>query len=397
METTEHGKGAEGISDCVLCTECTEMETYRLSSKLRENDSEYLIQTSNDSNLGAVSTTIFVNGVVAERVTQPHPEQVDPQDVLALVKSSHGEKKKEIESLLGAYRQAIKQAEPDTMYHLGTAFYYKGFYAEARELFYQAASSSTEHHQAYNFLVVAELALNNPTEAVASGSRAVSMRPRFADYRNNYGEALLAADNYKAAIEQFEQAIEINMYYSDAYFNLALGHIVEAIRQPDRERWPSRLERISDCIKKAVLIYDKYRGQRLDDAMEALQRAELREALATLKAVREGKRESKRREYAAFHTRFLLVPGWMSEKAVADRIAFLKAELQKNPTYVDLYAELSQCYLEQAKMAWQRAIENYRKTTEINPSLRRAHIALDETEAVYEKMCAVLGRITEKG
>jgi len=54
-------------------------------------------------------------------------------------------------------------------------------------------------------------------------------------------------------------------------------------------------------------------------------------------------------------------------------------------------------YLEQAKMAWQKAIENYRKTTEINPSLRRAQIALDETEAVYEKMCTVLGRITEKG
>ncbi|MCB2201401.1 hypothetical protein KQH51_01570 [bacterium] len=373
------------------------METYRLSSKLRENDSEYLIQTSNDANLGAVSTTIFINGVVAERVTRPHPEQVDPQDVLSLVKSSHGEKKKELEALLAAYRQAIQQSEPDTMYHLGTAFYYKSFYAEARELFYQAASSATEHHQAYNFLAVTELALNNPAEAVASGARAVGMRPRFADYRNNYGEALLAIDDYQAAIEQFEQAIEINMYYSDAYFNLALGLIVEAIRQPDRDKWPSRLGKISDSLKKALLIFEGYRGPRFEGAMDALQRSELREALAELKAVREAKREAHRREFAAFHTRHLLVPGWMSEKAVADRIAFLKAELQKNPTYVDLYAELSQCYLEQSKLAWERAIDNYRKTMEINPSLRRAQIALDETEAVYDRMCAVLGRITEKG
>ncbi|MDX9858201.1 MAG: tetratricopeptide repeat protein [candidate division Zixibacteria bacterium] len=373
------------------------METYRLSSKLREKDSEYLIQTSNDSTVGAVSTSIFINGILAERTTQAHPEQVDPQDVLALVKSSHGEKKKEIESLLSAYRQAISQAEPDTMYHLGTAFYFKGFYAEARELFYQTAASGTEYHQAYNFLAVTELALNNAQEAVQNGARAVAMRPRFADYRNNYGEALLAVDDYKGAIEQFEQATEINMYYGDAYFNLAIAHIVEAVRQPDRERWGARLGRIGDCLKKAGLIYEIYRNPRTEQAVALLQRGELREALTALKAVREAKREAGRREYAAFHTRFLLVPGWMSEKVVADRIAFLKAELQKNPTYVDLYAELSQCYLEQSKMAWQKAIDNYRKTTEINPSLRRAQIALDETEAVYEKMCTALGRITEKG
>ncbi|MBD3403606.1 hypothetical protein GF420_11975 [candidate division GN15 bacterium] len=373
------------------------METYRLSSKLRENESEYLIQTANDANLGSVSTTIYINGVVAERVTRPHPQQIDPEEVLTLVKSSHGEKKKEIESLLTAYRQAIQSAEPDTMYHLGTAFYFKGFYAEARELFYQTASTGTEHHQAYNFLTITELALNNPDEAVHSGKRAVSMRPRFADYRNNYGEALLAVDDFRGAIEQFSEAIAINMYYGDAYFNLALAYIVQAIREPNRDKWPARSNQITDYLKKAALIYEDYRGPRYDSAIEALHRGELREALTTLKTIRETKREATRKEFAAFHTRFLLVPGWMTERAIADRIAFLKAEINKNPTYVDLYAELSQCYLEQAKMAWQKAIENYRKTTEINPSLRRAQAALSETETVYEHICATLGRITEKG
>jgi hypothetical protein len=76
------------------------METYRLSSKLKEKDREYLIQTANDSNVGTVATVIYVDGVLTETVNCPHPADVQPQEVLSLVKMTHNEKKQEIETLL---------------------------------------------------------------------------------------------------------------------------------------------------------------------------------------------------------------------------------------------------------------------------------------------------------
>jgi hypothetical protein len=110
------------------------METYRLSSKLREKDREYLIQTANDNDLGSVATTIYVDGVLTETVNCPHPNEIKPQDVLSFVKVTHGEKKKEVETLLQTYARVLNSGDVESMSQLGTAFFFKGFYHEAREL-----------------------------------------------------------------------------------------------------------------------------------------------------------------------------------------------------------------------------------------------------------------------
>lgn len=373
------------------------METYRLSSKLRENENEYLIQTANDANASAVSTSVFVNGVLAERVACPHPEEVDAQALLQLVKSTHGQKKKEIESLLEAYRSIVQSGQPETMYHMGTAFYYKGFYAEARELFLKATMLDHDHHQALNYLGLTEMALAHPGPAIEAGARAVSLRPKYADYRNNYGEALLADQRYSEAITEFDTAIKINMYYSDAYLNLGLARMLEAHLDPDSTLWPERRGHIRDLVNKAALIFEKYKGSRFDAGLEAVQKADLHQALAIFRTIRESKREASRQQFGALQSRFMVMGEWVTESAIADRVSFLKSELKKNPTYVDLQAELSQCYLEQAKLSWQKAIEQYKKSLQVNPSLEKVIVAVKEVEPVYEQICAALSRITEKG
>jgi tetratricopeptide (TPR) repeat protein len=373
------------------------METYRLSSKLKEQDSEFLIQTANSSTGASIQTTVYVNGTVAERIAQPHPEEIDPQDVLALVKRSHGEKKKEIELLLGSYRSVLDQDDPETMHQLGTAFFYKGFYKEARELFSGASLASTDFHQAFNLLGITELMLLKADEAVLAASRAVSLRPRFADYRNNLGEAYLAQTDWQSAIREFGEALEINMYYSDAYLNMALARIIEAEQDQDQHRWPDRKKTIEDNLRKASLIYDKYTGELLDEGLAALDASDLSTALSSLQTLRETKREAARRQYSSMHLNTLLFPNMVSEQAILDRIGFLHSEISKNPNYVDLQSELALCYLELARLNLQKSTEQYRRATATNPSLRKVSRALAETESLYDQVTAVLARITEKG
>ena len=101
------------------------METYRLNSRLVEKDREYTIQTTNDIGTGSISSEVFVNGALADATQLPHPEQAQPEEVLALVKSTHGDKKQEVETLLKSYLQALESANPEMMYHLGLALFYK--------------------------------------------------------------------------------------------------------------------------------------------------------------------------------------------------------------------------------------------------------------------------------
>ncbi len=372
------------------------METYRFSSKLNESDREYLIQTANEASSGSVRTTVYVNGVPAESLDRPHPSEINAEEILSFVELTHGEKKKEIETLLQVYREVIQRRDLVMMYHLGTAFFYKGFYLEAKELFQEVVELNPSHHQAHNFLGMTELALGNHKQATAAASRAVDERPGYADYRNNLAEALLAGSVPDRAIVELEQALQINMYYADAYFNLGLAYILQALKKQEPENLVATVKKTSECFHRASLIYANFKGQAFEAGMQALRSHNLDEALNIFKRIREEKKDAHRQEFAAFYMKFVIHPDWVSEKAVRDRIKFLRAELAKNPTYVDMYGELAQCFFEQSRLAWREGIKQLQTTFEINPSLVKVSSILAEADDVYAGMAKALKNFEQK-
>ncbi|MCP4684323.1 MAG: tetratricopeptide repeat protein [bacterium] len=373
------------------------METYRINSKLREDDREYLIHTTNDPSVGSVSTTIFVDGVQAETVSCPHPAESDPQEVLSLVKLTHGEKKKEVETLLQTYSEVVQQGDPDTTYQLGTAFFYKRFFTEAARLFVQAEQLRAGHHQSANYLGMTYLALGRFDEAVEAARRAVAARPGYADYRNSLGEAYLADNNPEAAIGEFQEAISVNMYYGDAYLNLGLAHLLASINAgPSGGAAPS-VERITGYLHKASLIYPEFKKRSdFEDGLQALKTGDRGRALILFREIRDARKESRRKEFSAYYMRFVTSPGLVSERSLVDRIGFLEGELGRNPTYVDLQAELAHCYLEHSRLVWRKGVEQFRKTAEMNSSLPGVTEALNQSDQVRRVIDEAVGKITGK-
>ncbi len=372
------------------------METYRLKSKLVENNKEFVIQTSNDANLGAILSTVYVDGQVTEKVKCPHPQEINPEELLSLVKVTHQEQKREIETLLDAYRKTLAGGNAEMMYHLGTAFFYKRFYSEARQLFQAAVTLNRDHHQAFNHLGMTQLTLNMVAEAIESCGAAVEKRPAYADYRNNLGEALLADSSCRRAVRELEEAVRINLYYADAYFNLGLTYILDALNVEGSVSRTDLPAKAADYFKKASLIYPEYEVALLEEAMSALHRSDLKRAFSVFLKVREAKKEKHRREFAAFYMKFVMYPDWVSEEVISDRIRFLQAEIEKNPTYVDLHTELARCFLEYAKLSWQKGLQQYQKTLEINPSLTRAQHCLDKVKQEFVNIGSVLSDVAEK-
>ena len=372
------------------------METYRLNSRLVENNKEYLIQTTNDAGLGSVSSEVFVNGRLADSVSLPHPERIKPEEVLSLVKATHGEKKDEVESFLKAYREVMVSGSSEMMYHLGVAFFYKCFYGEARDLFAAAVGLNAGYHEAFNILGQAELALGEAGKAVLAAEEAVRLKQQYADYRNNLGEALMATRNLKRAQEEFDRAIEENLYYSDAYFNYGLVVSLEALDDKNTTVKPNLISRAVDYFTKASLTCGDYRTGAFERGLEALKAQDVKQAFKLLREVRQEKKLQHGRRYAPYHMKYALYPQWITEKAVEERIGFLQNEISKNPTYVDLYIELSRCYLEHARILWKKGIDNYKKTLEINPHLDNLNAYLNEAEDAYESLNGVIRHVTEQ-
>lgn len=373
------------------------METYRLKSKLVENDREYVIQTSNDAGLSSVSSMIIINGDLAETIAAPHPEDIESAEVLSLVKMKHRELKREIEVLLEAYRRVLKEGNPQTMLHLAMAFYYRSFHEEACRLLRSATRVDSEFHQAFHYLCMTEMALDNPREAVNAGRKACELRPSFADYHNNLGEAYLEANACRPALEEFEKATRINLYYADAYINTALALILNAVIQDDQTLFGDVISRSTDCLNKAAVISPEYNSEQFQNGLTRLAESDINGAYRLLRKARDDKRERHRQEFSTFYMKYVLYPEWASEGAVVERVKFLRSEIEKNPNYVDLYSELGRCYLEQAKMAWRNGIEQYRKALEMNPSLTKAGSALAQAEKAAEQISEALKEIAAKG
>lgn len=373
------------------------METYRISSRLQQQEREYLIQTTNDATAGLVSTTVYVDGIQTETVHCPHPLEINPQELLALVKVTHGEKKEELEAMLQTYQQVVASGDPAMIYQLGTAFYYKCLCLEAAELFHSVASVDSEHHQAFNFLSMTNLELGRIDDALTAARHAVKLRPGYADYRNNLGEAYLAANNAEEAIAEFEQAITINMYYADAHLNLGLGRILRALPGGDRETTPKMMAAINECLDKAGMIYPDYKARTdFQEGLAAIKAGDFGQALNYLRRVREAKKTAHRREFASFYMRFVLFPSWVTERAINERIKYLESEVDQNPNYVDLKIELAQCYFEQSCHIWKRGVEQLSMAAEMNNSLPRVATALEEAKKTHDDMSCAVGRITGK-
>jgi len=374
------------------------METYRLSSKLREKEHEYLIQTTNDVSAGAVSTAVYIDGVRAESVSCPHPESINPEEVLSLVKATHGEKRLEIESLLKAFTEVRQRGSAEMACQLGTAFFYKRFYREAAELFEVVLRSEPAHHQAACYMGLTLGSLGDAAGAVRYCQTAVELRPGYADYRNALGEAYLAADDPLRAIGEFEQAVRVNRYYGEAYFNLSLAHLHKAAGMSRSEEQFRTVDRVAEFAGKACMIDPAYQERaEYKVATEALQQRDIPRAMTALRAIRESRKQARRLELASYYMRFIMHPGWVTEKAVADRVRYLEGQLDRNPGYVDLQAELARCYLEQARFLWEKGMGQYRRSADMNQSLTKVTVGFDEAQQVLERINQALARIAEKG
>ncbi len=372
------------------------MESYRLNSRIVEGEKEFMIQTLNDIKQSIVKTSLFVDGEFLDADILPLSADSTENQILNLVKTAHVEKKSELEYLLKCYKDVMQQGSPEIMNQLGIALFYKKLYSEAGRLFRMVVKMRPEHHEGWIYLCRAELAQKNYNDAAEAGNKAVSLKPTFADYRNCLGEVYQETGSCRRAIMEFEEAVRQNVYYADAYFNLAITYILNEINREDYNLAGDFAKRTIDMLNKAVLIYHFYQSSDFEAAMKSIREGNPQEAYRLLLQIRRDKDERLRREKSSHFQRFLMYTDWINHNNISDKINFLEKEIEKNPGYVDLYYELAICYLHQSKFSWDNGINYFRKALEINPNLKKAIRAHELAKDQFLKLSDAVFDISEK-
>jgi len=372
------------------------METFRINSKLIENEKEILIQTANNPSEGTISSTIHINGVLTELFKMPHPIEENPDRIMSLVRSTHSDRKEELEALLAAYRGALSSSEVKQISELGLALYYKRFYVEAKDLIRSAVTLDPEYHSARQTLALVEMELGNLESAEKNAAESVQQCPTYADYQNTLGEIHLAQEDYERAVSAFSEAIKINLYYARAYFNLGISMLNRIVSGAGNERASNESSRCLDAFRKSAMIDSDFAISPYEQALKSHEESQYSRALEQFLAVGQKVKEKIRADQASYFMRFVVLRDAAEDDSIESRIKYLESEINKNPAFVDLYAELAKAYLEQSKKNWQRGISMYRKTLKLNPGFGSARRCLEEAEKRYGEICNSLDVIAAR-
>ena len=122
-------------------------------------------------------------------------------------------------------------------YKLGDALAEEGRNAEAIKHYYEALRSESKYWPGiYLNLGVALMAVNKIDESIDNFSRAIQIKPDFAEAYNNMGVAMERHGNLTEAVSHYREALRIKPDYAEAHNNLGVvlatkqGNFSEAIR-----------------------------------------------------------------------------------------------------------------------------------------------------------------------
>jgi tetratricopeptide (TPR) repeat protein len=347
-------------------------QAYRLNTRLATGDREYLIQTINDSSGRRVVSSLFSDGELLDKFEEVFEHDLHQEEMKKLVNSTHEDRRRELAQLVEMYQKSSASNEPKSLDYLGQALFFKKMYLEALKLFARATRIDPDYHEGWYHLGVVQFALNRYQDSCQSLSRAVELRPRFADYRNCLGEAFLALDSCKRAVIEFEESLKINIYYGEAYLNLALAYILNAIRREDFNLFANQEEMTKKSLDKASVIMPDIVDQDFMEGTHFFEQGNFEKAFAKFLTCREKRRTIKYSESSSFYLKFMLGTDQLNEKIITRRIKYLKNAISDNPHYADLHYELAVAYTLLGKFIHNKSIEEYNNALSINPNFDRA-------------------------
>lgn len=358
------------------------MENYRLSTRINSADREYLVQTANDAQGTKICTTIFADGVPLDSIEDPLSPNLPDVELRELIKSTHKERQDEIEHLFARYEEVRNSDDVDQLDSFGLALAYRQMFEEGEALLRKAVELAPENNNVLCHLAEVQMSRRQYREAAEVLGRCVELKPKFADYRNALGEALLALGSCKRAVIEFDEAIDLNLYYGDAYYNKALAFVLNAITREDFQLFSEYNQKTMDMLERAAVIAPEYQGPEFEKGKQLLERGELKPAYDQLLKVREERKRKRNRDLARTFLKFLVASDRVDEKSLTKRIRTLKDEISRNPHYPDLHYELAVAYTLLGRFIHNKAITEYQEALRLNPSFEKArkNLKLAENE-----------------
>jgi len=347
------------------------MEKLMLTSKLEGMGKEFFLQTSGDPQNGKGTCVLFENGNPIDMIEFRLPE--NSKQAAGVIDEFHKNRFEKFVELDELYVELIEETDASILEKLALSLIDQKLFEEAARIFKRGSENAPQNSRLLNYLGLTYMELEDYQKAENYFIEAINISPDFPDYQNNLGKALLKQGKCSRASKSFEKATELNVYYAEAYYNLALAVVLNGIKKEDYSLAQNLEDNVANLLSKAVGFDPAFKNEYLQQALDALKNKDLDITFIELSkgydAATSGKFPKKTYH---FHLEYLFRNDLLREETVIKHIKKLKKLLETHPNYPDLHNELGMAYTVLTQFHSDRAIEAYQKALKLNPEYKTA-------------------------
>ncbi|MBL7959776.1 tetratricopeptide repeat protein [bacterium] len=362
------------------------MEAMGINSNVHAGGKIFHIQTAADPARSMFQAEIFEKGrvimVQKKNVDASRMKDWDKDKIKDFLNEFHQEIAWEIE-LLFFIRDKIKTIKHAVSHNkMGLIFLRKGMVEEAIVEFENAIEKNPSLVESYNNLGLAFMQLGNHTKAIEILQKGCEMEPQFADLKNNLGMAYSKAGMFTHALSAYEAALAINPKYSEAHLNSIITLLESNRAKTNTDDLPpvaARKATILHVLEKVIASnpdfanfrFYSFRFEKLGKQIES---GETIQAIETINEIKDAIGKPNLDEIMhGFYLKFLFGGAGKNESILEQYRIKLEKAVETNPNYADLHNSLGLLFLIQCRNLFLKAMMQFKKAYEINPSYKSAY------------------------
>ena len=346
-------------------------------------DRKFHIQTASNLKKGFARCEVFEEGrLITTQVAEferrkRRDENSLEQRIRNIVSRLHQETVGEIDLMFQIAEKVKKLRHAPSNIKLGLIFLYNNLTKDAIEQFETALSIDPDSAAALNNLGLAYIHLGQNSKAVNYLNQALEKSNPYADIFHNLGLAFLNLKKYYKALKYFQEALRINPNYLKAHYNLALVYLESILADKSDTLLPPpsiRLERAQYQLKR-LLEADIADFNAIYPKVEEL--LELSEVQPLIDLLLEHRDKVFPTEVLSligmdFYLKFMYGGKGLNQEIIGKFERKLNSAIDDHPKYADLWNNLGVVHLIQCRNLFLKALSEFDRALEINPSFDKA-------------------------
>jgi tetratricopeptide (TPR) repeat protein len=347
--------------------------SFELREEIDHGGKKYFLQTSLIPQKNVIQSSFFKNGALFDTVQVAVDGKTAREDLRRSTKETHLENKQKFLLILGAGDRIRTFDDPRAHLRIAQALFKRHLYHEAIQEAQRAVERGSKDPLAHMLIGEAHYEMRNYGKAFEATRAGIEAAPEYPDVHNLLGKIYLKQQKCKDAIECFNRAIGLNLYYGEPYLNLACAFLLNTIVKEDYELSRDLEKAFASNIERATQLDPYLLHDRLEEANKLFKENNYQGAFEALEGARQQSGRGGIDDIILDLYMMLLYDGEdLQEDGIEKFLDRVQEIVDQNPTFADGYNSLGILYTAKCKIYMDRASKAFRKALEINSNYQKA-------------------------